>query len=62
MTLDELNKHYEDLKYTKKCLEKAMEKFKGTDNIENYLSYGTLLLACECVQNEMNRLKSKDWK
>ena len=38
MTMDEINKRYEELKYTKTCIERAMEKFRGTNNIDNYLS------------------------
>lgn len=62
MTLDELNKEYENLKLTAKSLEKAMEKFKGTTTVENYLSYETLYKARECVISVMNRFVNRDWK
>ena len=38
MTMDEINKKYAELTCTKLCIERAMEKFEGTNNIENYLS------------------------
>ena len=41
MTLKELNEEYGNLKLTADCLEKAMQKFKGTNNIENHLDYNT---------------------
>lgn len=61
MTLDKLNKRYDELKITRDCIEKAMKKFEGTDNIENYLGYKTLQIAHECVITEMNRFINKDW-
>lgn len=61
MTLNGLNERYNDLKVTRDCIEKAMKKFKGTNNIENYLGYKSLQIAYECVVNEMNRFINKDW-
>lgn len=49
MTLDELNKRYAELKHTSECLEQAMKKFEGTDDVENYLDYKMLRIAKECV-------------
>lgn len=61
MTLDELNKRYDDLKYTRDCIEQAMKKFAGTNNVENYLSYESLKIAYECVVTEMDRFINRDW-
>ena len=61
MTMDEINKRYEELKYTKTCIERAMEKFRGTNNIDNYLSYDVLNIAQECVVSHMDRFVNKDW-
>lgn len=55
MTMDEINKKYAELKCTKLCIERAMEKFEGTNNIENYLSYDVLHIAHECVVSYMDR-------
>ena len=62
MTLNELNKRYEDLKRTSCCLEKAMIKFEKNNNVDNYLCYEILQLARECVISEMNRFANQDWK
>lgn len=62
MTLDQLNKEYENLKYTAKRLELAMKKFEGTDNVENYLHYEVLQKARECVISSMDRFINRDWK
>ena len=62
MTLNELNNKYSKLKHTKECLEQAMKKFEGTDNIENYLGYKSLQIAKECVNLELERFSNKDWK
>ena len=61
MTLDKLNKRYDDLKHTRDCLESAMKVFEGTNNIENYLGYESLRIAHECVVSEMNRFINRDW-
>lgn len=62
MTLKELNEEYENLKQTAKALENAMNKFKGTTNVENYLDYDVLYKARECVVSTMDRFVNKDWK
>lgn len=62
MTLDQLNKEYKNLEDTARCLELAMNKFKGTENRENYLDYDVLYKARECVISEMNRFINRDWK
>lgn len=62
MTLKELNEEYENLKLTARALESAMNKFKGTTNVENYLSYDILYKARECVISAMDRFANKDWK
>lgn len=62
MTLYELQARYEQLKNTRDCIEKAMKKFEGTNNIENYLNYSSLKIAHECVVTEMNRFINRDWK
>ena len=62
MTLKELNEEYGNLKMTADCLEKAMQKFKGTRNIENYLDYDVLYKARECVISAMDRFANRDWK
>lgn len=61
MTLDKLNKKYDELKHTRDCIEQAMKKFEGTNNVENYLGYSTLKIAHECVVSEMNRFINRDW-
>ena len=61
MAMDEINKKYAELKCTKLCIERAMEKFEGTNNIENYLSYDVLHIAHECVVSYMDRFVNKDW-
>ncbi len=61
MTLKKLNERYDDLKRTRDCIEQAMKKFEGTNNIENYLDYSSLKIAHECVVSEMNRFINKDW-
>ena len=61
MTLDKLNERYADLKHTRDCIEQAMKKFEGTNNIENYLGYSSLKIAHECVVSEMNRFINRDW-
>lgn len=62
MTLDQLNEEYNNLKDTAKALELAMKKFEGTENIENYLNYGVLYKARECVISSMDRFINRDWK
>ena len=62
MTLKQLNEEYENLKQTAKALENAMNKFKGTTNVENYLDYDVLYKARECVVSAMDRFVNKDWK
>lgn len=62
MTLKELNEEYGNLKLTADCLEKAMQKFKGTSNIENHLDYDVLHKARECVVWAIDRFINKDWK
>lgn len=62
MKLKEINKEYENLKHTVACLEKAMEKFKGTNMVENYLSYNVLSTAKECVIVTIESFENKDWK
>lgn len=62
MTLTEMNQKYENMRHTKNCLEKAMKKFEGTENVENYLSYETLSVAYECVSSAMDRFLNRDWK
>lgn len=62
MTLKQLNEEYENLKQTAKALENAMNKFKGTTNVENYLDYDVLYKAKECVVSAMDRFVNKDWK
>ena len=62
MTLDKLNKRYDDLKHTRDCIEKAMKKFEGTNNVENYLGYEFLKIAHERVVAEMDRFINRDWK
>ena len=61
MTMNEINEKYKELKITRDCLEKAMKKFEGTNNIENYLDYKALKIAHECVVTEMNRFINRDW-
>lgn len=62
MTLNKLNKRYDDLKHTRDCIEQAMKKFEGTSNVENYLGYESLKIAHECVVTEMTRFINKDWQ
>lgn len=61
MTLDKINQRYDDLKNTRDCIEKAMKKFEGNNNAENYLNYHILNIALECVVSEMVRFINKDW-
>lgn len=62
MTLKQLNEEYGNLKFTAEALEKAMKKFEGTKNVENYLNYDVLYKARECVISSMDRFINKDWK
>lgn len=62
MTFSEINKRYNDLSYTKHCIEQAMKKFEGTNRIDNYLGYESLKIAHECVVVEMNSFLNRDWK
>ena len=63
MTLAEINLQLENLKHTKKSLERAREKFEDKkDHLqENYLNFYTLTTAIECVKHEIERLEAKDW-
>ena len=61
MTLKELNEEYENLENTAKALKNAMKKFEGTKNVENYLDYGILYKARECVISSMDRFINRDW-
>ena len=61
MTMDQINKRYEQLKYARDNIEHSMKKFEGTNKVENYLGYETLKIAHECVITEMNRFLNKDW-
>lgn len=61
MTLKELNEEYGNLKLTADCLGKAMQKFKGTKDVENYLDYDVLYKARECVISAMDRFVNRDW-
>ena len=58
MTMDEINKRYEELKYTKTCIERAMEKFRGTNNIDNYLSYDVLRYQAGILGHSMTEMKA----
>ena len=62
MTLQQINKKHEELKDVANRLEKAMKKFEGTKNVENYLGYETLSIARECVISSMNKLVNYDWQ
>ena len=61
MTMNQINKKYEQLKCAKDNVEQAMKKFEGTTKIENYLGYETLKIAHECIVTEMNRFVNRDW-
>lgn len=60
-TLEDLNYKMQSLVRAKDDLEKARNKFDGS-NRENYIDYDNLTIAIYCIEKEIERFKARTWK
>lgn len=60
-TLEDLNYKMQSLVRAKEDLEKARNKFDGS-NRENYIDYDNLTIAIYCIEKEIERFKTKSWR